>query len=337
MMRRNTNIMRGVEVMQSQPARTRFTMSILAGALLAGAILGAGLLASQNARAQTDETANQTDAAPLSEAELIRREIAHAPVLDRLHRSGASLTPMGRAFGLSGWLVEADDTVSTLYVTPDGRGVVMGILFSPDGVNETAAQLNDLQRNGVALNQLAPQAAEQNHFAPPFVPQDETIGDKILNELSMASYIGFGEASAPIIYVIVDPNCPYCKSYWRDLAGDALAAGRLQVRLVPVAVLGEDSADKAARLLSDDDPHGAWEALVAGDSSALDQPASAHAMAAIEANRSLMRRWNLEGVPFSIYRGHAGGDVKLLQGAPESSLQVVNEIVLPAPVAETPN
>ncbi len=259
----------------------------------------------------------------------LRQAIANSPVLDRLNRSGARITPLGRSFGMTGWLVEIDDEINTLYITPDGRGVVSGIMLSPDGASETSRQLETLAASGVDLRGLG--TAEPG-AAPPYVPKGMALGDMMMEEFSFTAYIPYGNPIAPPLYIVVDLNCIFCKSYWQELQKLEPLFQRVNVRLIPVGWLNDSSTERAARLLADDNPFEAWEAAMNSDYRLLDgQPTSQH-FELIEQNETILKRWNLSGTPFTIFRDHKG-EVKLFRGEPANVNDLLNAVRGPIPAA----
>ncbi len=64
---------------------------------------------------------------------------------DYVKEKGGILHPLGRRYGVYGWLIESNDGAAYAYSTPEG-GVVFGTLFSPDGDMATLSQLQSLQK-----------------------------------------------------------------------------------------------------------------------------------------------------------------------------------------------
>jgi thiol:disulfide interchange protein DsbG len=95
----------------------------------------------------------------------------------------------------------------------------------------------------------------------------------------------------------MDPNCPYCHQFDKD-ARDAAAAGKaFRLLVLPVAILGPDSRDKAIRILAAPDPAAAWLQFMA-DKALPPVPADATlANQVLDANMKVMMRWNLTMVP----------------------------------------
>jgi protein-disulfide isomerase len=67
-----------------------------------------------------------------------------APVIQWLLANNATVTPLGNAGGLAGWLISKNGAQQTIYVTPDGKHIVAGIMASDTGEDITALQLTAL-------------------------------------------------------------------------------------------------------------------------------------------------------------------------------------------------
>lgn len=71
--------------------------------------------------------------------------LLNKPVVKWLRSQGATLTPLGVAGGLEGWLVQKDNHMQVVYVTPDGNNLVSGIMASTGGEDVTALQLEAMR------------------------------------------------------------------------------------------------------------------------------------------------------------------------------------------------
>jgi thiol:disulfide interchange protein DsbG len=113
-----------------------------------------------------------------------------------------------------------------------------------------------------------------------------------------------------LIYVVTDPNCPYCHDLWLSL--QPLYAPGLQVRYLLVGIIASDSPGKAAAILEARDPSAAldknereWARLpddLGGGIPPLQAPQPA-ILAALKANEQLMHELGVRGTPALIYRG----------------------------------
>lgn len=118
-------------------------------------------------------------------------------------------------------------------------------------------------------------------------------------------WIANGSDSADwVIYSFDDPNCPFCAAQHKELA-PLVASGKLQVRHIPVAVLGASSSDLAAAALSSDDPAGNYAKYQSqfNDAGAKDallaagDPDNADALRILNYNLDLMDEAGITGTP----------------------------------------
>lgn len=245
--------------------------------------------------------------------------IERVPALAQLRDKGATVVPLGRAYGLDGWLARGPGGgVEIYYSTPDGAGLVKGLLFATDGSSETQRQLAALQDGDIDLSAIL------RDGEPPLV-SGQSPGETFLADSRNADWIGFGPPGAPPLYLYVDTRCPFCARLWRNLARGPLADGAVQLRLIPVAALGPESLRQAARLLEAEDPAAAWRRLMAGDEAAVAGKPGEEAVARVHRNSQLILRWNIEGTPFAVYRDRAG-EVAVVNGEPADLTALIADL-----------
>lgn len=240
--------------------------------------------------------------------------------LQVLRESGAEIYPLGEVHGLFGWLATKDGKIQVLYSTKDNKGVVNGILFGPNGENETARQLAEIRERGleIVLNQppgsVAPQAVTPSEAAP----SGGGSGEQIFSEAEESNWFAVGSEDAPPFYVMIDPRCPFCKQYW-DLVKPFVDSGRVQARIIMVYTLGSVSRRHGAHILAADDPAAAWaEYTTVEDKDTLNiGPGDPEIREKVFRNTRFMERWQIMGPPFTIYRDATDGQVKILSGVPE--------------------
>ena len=135
--------------------------------------------------------------------------------------------------------------------------------------------------------------------------------------LKGSNWIADGSDKAEqIVYVFTDPNCPYCKRFWKD-ARPWIDAGKVQLRHVMVGTLGESSQKKAAYLLSAKDP----KAALLGNESGKKPAQEAKTIAAkqrqqLDDNQQLMGLLGATGTPAILYLDPTGM-MQMHPGAPQ--------------------
>ena len=207
--------------------------------------------------------------------------------------------------GLQGYAARFNGQGVALYLTADGEHVLVGSLLNAQG--------EDLSRE--PLDKLV------------YGPQ----GKAMLSKLEKSSWITDGKASAPrIVYVFSDPNCPYCNLFWKQ-ARPWVEAGAVQVRHVMVGMLRQDSAAKAAALLSASDPQAALhEHEAAGKASTLQglKKIPDAIQQQLDHNLGLMAEMGASATPAIFYKD-ASGQLRQQLGAPSAELLI--QILGPRP------
>lgn len=134
--------------------------------------------------------------------------------------------------GMKGWAAFKGQQPLAFYSTNDGKYVIAGTLFDAKG--------NDLTR------------------APLLKAVGPMLSDGLWGRLANSHWIGEGNPDAKrILYVVTDPNCPYCSRLWRDTQ-PWVRAGTVQVRNIVVGILTPTSYGKAAALLAASNPEQAF-------------------------------------------------------------------------------
>ena len=194
--------------------------------------------------------------------------------------------------GLQGYAAQFQNRGVALYLTPDGKHVLVGSLFNEQGQDLSEAPLEKLV------------------YAP--------LAKEVWAKLDKTAWIADGKADAPrVVYLFSDPNCPYCNVFWQQ-ARPWVDSGKVQLRHIMVGIIREDSPGKSAALLAAKDPQKALqEHESAGKASTLkalkDVPAAIQAKLA--ANMQLMEDLELQATPAIFYMDDKG-ELQQQQGAP---------------------
>lgn len=231
---------------------------------------------------------------------------------------GKGMTVVGSfpaAGGLTAWAAFMGQTPVALYVTPDGKHMVAGTMLDAEGKDVN-------------------QAALEQAVAKPMT-------EGVWSQVERSSWIADGSKKAPrIIYVLTDPNCPYCNKLWSD-ARPWVDSGKVQLRHIMVGILTPTSAGKAAALLADKNPSAALDAHERSNVAA-----NAKVMASgrpkplgndglkpmatippaisgkLESNARLMASLRLQATPALIWRD-AKGMLQTRTGAPDHALAAI--------------
>lgn len=139
-------------------------------------------------------------------------------------------------------------------------------------------------------------------------------GRALLAAFDAANWIESGNQSAPLIYAVVDPECPYCSGLTRAMR-PAIESGRIRVRWIVAAPLANNNGGKsmtsAIAIQAASNKSAAW--LDHSDNVPL-PPASPEAMtiarSQIAANDQMriqhLDQAGFSGVPFMLYRTKSG-------------------------------
>ncbi|MBH3428632.1 thiol:disulfide interchange protein DsbG [Pseudomonas alkylphenolica] len=198
--------------------------------------------------------------------------------------------------GLRGYAAEYQSRGMALYLTPDGKHVLVGSLFDEQGQDLSEAPLQKLV--------YAPMAKE------------------VWAKMEKSNWIADGKADAPrIVYLFSDPNCPYCNMFWQQ-ARPWVEAGKVQLRHIMVGIIREDSPGKSAALLASSDPVKALQTHEqAGKASKLKalQSIPANVQAKLDANQALLEELGLQATPAIFYLDE-DQQLQSQQGAPQPEM-----------------
>ncbi|MDN6315705.1 MAG: thiol:disulfide interchange protein DsbG [Halomonas sp.] len=197
--------------------------------------------------------------------------------------------------GLTGFGASAQGQEMAVYLTPDGKHVVVGTLMDGNGNNLTEPQLD-------------------KHVRAPLEAKTWAL-------LEDSHWIQDGDKNAPrIIYTFTDPNCPYCQQLW-EAARPWVDAGRVQLRHIMVGILAADSPAKAATMLAADNPAATLNAQKQGKTiTPSAQPRKYEEQ--VYANNQLFESLGLYATPTSAYqRNTDDGSVRIerVQGMPNKA------------------
>lgn len=233
--------------------------------------------------------------------------VGSAPVMGepglvmQLREGGAVVRALGERGGLEGYFVElaAGDAYS-LYVTADGHAVT-GLLYAPDGTLVTGRQLEAVGV-GKSADESAGEGGERAALAAAIAREVGAAGgQEDVEERFEAALAAFGfelGAEGPRAVVFADPGCRWSRSAVARL-GQAALGGQLRLKVLPVGVLGAQSAEVAVGIASAAAPALAWF-----ENKAL--PMEDEGFGRVEANNALYEGWGEDSVPLIVYRGLGG-------------------------------
>ncbi len=248
--------------------------------------------------------------------------------LQLLVDKGAQARYLGKRYGMEGWITIFQGQEQYYYVTPDGDGFLMGLLFDKDGKMATVQQVRELQQqSGDALDfltadkedkELGTAIRETNK-----VFEYKTPAERMFADVENSNWIKFGVDGAPVIYSFMDPQCPHCHAFMGDLRKGYIEKGLVQLRFIPVGFSKETLA-QAAFLLASPDAEQRWYKHLGGDATALPAKSDINTQG-IQKNLALMQAWKFSVTPMTIYRGK-DGKVKIIRGRAGNMVDILADL-----------
>lgn len=255
--------------------------------------------------------------------------------LVKMRDEGAQMKYLGRDLGYDGWIAVQDGQEQYFYVTPDGSAFFLGVLFNKNGRAITFDQMQRLKgKKDPILDDLmnAPSQKTVDTTAPATpktvqktdpAQKGPSLSEQLFSDANNARWFVMGNKTAPVIYMFIDPRCPHCKEFLKDLK-PFVDGGKLQIRAIPVGALTPESRPMAAFLLNAKDAPDRLFRLANGDDKAvpMDQPGSTKE---VDANLDVMLKWKFSATPITVYRSK-DGSVKLVQGRADNAKALLADL-----------
>lgn len=207
--------------------------------------------------------------------------------------ASGNVTPLPSQHGLDALFVRSGAQFQVFYITPDKERVIPGVLWDSAGKDLTRGQVANVPG------------------AIPTVTVGDVPGSKAgagaagsvaaLPLVQKASFGTVGSASAPHLWMVIDPQCIYSVRAYQMLH-PFVEAGKLQLSIVPISVLDyEDNGQstKSALALLSKSPDQLVSAWQAGSVNDPPIPAAAERL---QANKAIAQAIGLRGTPTLIWR-----------------------------------
>lgn len=215
--------------------------------------------------------------------------------------AGDSITDLGVQHGLQGLFVRNGQQFQVFYVTPDRERVIPGVLWDAAGKDLTRQQVANIPG---AIPTVVVGGADPGQTNGP------ATAAAALPLMQKANFGTVGPASAPRLWMLVDPQCIYSVRAMQMLQ-PFVASGRVQLSVVPLSVLDyEDqgaSTKSALALLSKP----AEQLVSAWLSRDLAGAVAPDANSRLQANMGISQAIQLRGTPTFVWRKTDGTEGRI--------------------------
>ena len=260
----------------------------------------------------------QDAGAPAAPSRIAADQIARVPALQRLASNGAELYDLGTDHGLQGIFAKSGSTFQVFYITADGQAAVGGVMWSASGKNLTRDRVTPIEGAIPTVTIGAPAPAAAPGSVAPSLERTAAVRPSVslLNAVEGTTFGTTGNADAPKLWVFVDPLCGYSVRAMDQLL-PYVASGRVQVAVIPVAVLDNDERGRSTiavkgMLLT---PPG--EMVAAWRGNKLPAAADPKASALLTTNMAAAEAIGLRGTPTFVWR-RADGSEGRADGLPDN-------------------
>jgi thiol:disulfide interchange protein DsbG len=223
-----------------------------------------------------------------------------APTLAEKHlmASGVQITHrFDSVSGLRAIVADNGKDKRLFYVTPDGKSLIAGLVFDASGRNVTS---EDMARAGI-----------NNSGRTTTITQLQA--QKIWQRVQGLKALKDGDRGN-VVYAFIDPRCTFCHRFM-GMARPHIAAGRLQMRWLPVTILSESSKGLAESLYRASNAGLAIQHLANNALQGL--PESPAVRLSLARNLLAMRDTGETGVPLFVYK--VGARVIISPGVPSDA------------------
>ena len=284
----------------------------------------------------------------------VAKELKTLPLpkqLQELQKADHKIVYLGKKAGYNGWLVSANGKAYVAYAAEKAEGVVVGVLYDKDGYELTEDQLLQmLKKEKVAsCNELDKvvnfQTPKDDSVAPTKGPSrcgdvkdnnekiaapkaEQVVTEKVANpnlelwkKIANLATINIGDKGGTI-YVVADAMCHYCKDYLKTLT-PYIDAGKLQVKVIPIGILGYDSTEMSASVLASKDPAKVWMDIVSGKSYTTPETVDNNKISSVTNNTDVLGEFDIHSTPQTIYK-NAKGDIVIKRGSQDN----IDELII---------
>jgi thiol:disulfide interchange protein DsbG len=221
---------------------------------------------------------------------------------------------LGETHGLRGLYLRNGPEFQVLYVTPDGRATIAGVMWDATGKNLTREQVSK-------IDGAIPTVVVEKDGAKSI---EAAASSDVLLSVEKSSFGLAGDPGAPRLWMVIDPYCSYSVRAF-DALRPYVKAGRIQLAVVPISILDyEDngqSTPAAQSLLSQNSE----KMVEAWDHQNFRLAPSESAPTLLEKNNRIAEEIGLHGTPTLVWR-KADGSASEIDGIPKDWGALIAEV-----------
>ena len=237
--------------------------------------------------------------------------------------ASGNVTQLGEKAGFTGYFVRSGQQFQVFYAVSDGSIVVPGILRDAAGRNLTRDQVASIP-GAVPTVEVAGDAGGSPVTSAPSTTTSPLGTAMQLAAVEKSDFGTIGPASAPQLFMLIDPQCIYSVRSYQMLRGYA-HAGKIRLSVVPTSVLDyEDhgqSTKSALALLSKP----ADQLLTAWQTGDVGGPISPEAPNKLRQNMGIAEAIGMKGTPTFVWR-KTDGTVGRIDGLPTDVSALVSSV-----------
>ncbi len=163
--------------------------------------------------------------------------VGRIPALRRIASKGAELFDLGVQHGLQTVFARNSTSFQVFYLAPDGQAVVGGVMWDAAGHDVTRAQVASIDGTIPTVTIGAP--ATTTVSATASQPTAVKSAKSALKAAESTIFGTAGSATAPRLYMFIDPLCSFSVKAMEQLR-PYIAAGKLQLAVIPLAILDNE-------------------------------------------------------------------------------------------------
>jgi thiol:disulfide interchange protein DsbG len=236
------------------------------------------------------------------------------PVDKLMTLASGQVKELGETHGLRGLYLRNGQEFQVLYVAPDGKSTIAGVMWDATGKNLTREQVAKIDG---AIPTMVVEKDGSKRLAAAGNPNP-------LLGVERATFGIYGDPAAPRLWMIFDPYCSYSIRAFDQLK-PYVVAGRIQLALVPISILDYETngqSTPAAESLLSQDPSRMAEAW---DHQSFRTQPSPEAATLLRRNDAMAESIGLKGTPTLIWR-KADGSAGEIDGIPKNWDALVAEV-----------